>query len=72
MSERKQKKALKDISERLEQISDLLRECEEIAKEAKVSFTFSGPAYGMGGTFTSVADPDFDDSAGWQASSNSC
>lgn len=81
------KVALKAISEKLKQARDLITECEEIADEADVIFSFD-VAYGMGGTYhppkkkaerPADADDDWEDSDwessdedGWVSSSANC
>ncbi len=59
---------------------DALTEAQRIADEAKVSFSWEGPSYGMGGYYTGDKteryfedwqESDADD-AGWSASSQSC
>lgn len=70
--------ASKLIAEKRDQAVVLIRECEEIAKEADVSFSFS-LGYGMGGTF--MADEIWDKEKNdyvmsgeysWQSSSSRC
>ena len=60
--------AVQAINERLAQIAALYEQCEAIATEHGVDFSYDGPAgYGDGGYFYT------EDGAGqWQASSNSC
>ena len=72
MEEEKKKEALRTIAEKTKQAMDLITECERIADEARVSFSFD-ISYGVGGTYR--GDPeerhaDFDD--GWHPSSYSC
>lgn len=64
-----------------EKINQLLREAEEklaeaqkLANEAGIVFYWSGPAYGMGGSYVSkeAAEQWGSSDAGWQASSYSC
>lgn len=62
------KEAMKEVNDRLAKIAELYAECEAIAMEHGVDFSYDGPAgYGDGGYFYT------EDGAGqWQASSNSC
>lgn len=68
------KEAMKKISALTGEARNLIREAEEIAKEAKVSFSFD-VAYGMGGTYVPEGAEDGymnNGESGWQASSHSC
>ncbi len=69
-------KAQKEIQRLLSEARTLVRQAEELAKENKLSFSFS-IAYGMGGTFTGDPDEDwggYDSSSnvGWHPSSHNC
>lgn len=50
------------IAEKIEKVNALLADCQAIADETGVSFSFA-PAYGMGG---------FYESGEWNASSQNC
>lgn len=73
MSQNNEQKALKEISEKLEEAYKLIRECEKIAEKANVEFSFD-VAYGMGGTYIpkKIADQERWTDHGWNASSHSC
>lgn len=72
--------ASKKIAEQLEIADKALAKAEKIADESGVSFSWSGPAYGMGGYYQPEekkpegSDEDWysSDEAGWRASSQSC
>ena len=74
------KEAQGKIAEQIKIAQDALAEAQRIANEAKVSFSWEGPSYGMGGYYEGDPedryiqdwqDSDADD-AGWSASSQSC
>lgn len=77
-----QEEASKIICAKLEQAETLIRECEKLADEAGVDFSWSGPSYGMGGWFTPKGAEDWDETDSedygspgrgyWMASSRSC
>jgi 5'-deoxynucleotidase YfbR-like HD superfamily hydrolase len=56
------KTASSEIAFKLALIDTLLQECENIAADAGVQFSWDGPSYGMGGYFD----------GSWQSSSYSC
>lgn len=61
------------IDEKLAEAESLIRECEAIADEHKLMFSF-GLAYGMGGDYygdENERDEDYFD-GGWAASSRGC
>lgn len=65
--------ARKKIDQILKEVEAKIKEAEQVADASSVEFYWSGPAYGMGGTYT----PDVDESsewyssdAGWHSSSN--
>ena len=68
------------VAEQIKIAQDAIKEAQRIADEAKISFSFEGPAYGMGGYYEGNPEDryledwqDSDDiSAGWSASSQSC
>lgn len=69
--------ASKKIAHLLNTIEGLLKDCENIADDAGVDFSWNGPSYGMGGSYTpdfesSDDEDDWSESAGWSASSQSC
>lgn len=68
------KEANAKISSLLAQADAKLEEAAKIAREAGVSFSWSGPAYGMGGYFEPEGHTDQwgDETDGWMASSQSC
>jgi len=70
--------ATKQISDKLEAVKALLKECEGLAEDAAITFNFS-PAYGMGGTYNPVSlkeeyklvgDEYYE--VGWVSSSANC
>lgn len=67
-----EKEALAKISELTKQAVALIRQAEEIAKQAKVSFGLN-IAYGMGGYFYGAKDDeDGYSEEGWVSSSQNC
>lgn len=67
------------ISELLAQAEKFLAAAEQIADETGVDFSWSGPAYGMGGYYASgKEEPEWessgcsDDEQGWRSSSANC
>lgn len=68
-TEKEQEEASKVIAEKTAAAAALIRECEEIARKAQVTFRFS-VAYGMGGTF--YPEDDEWNEEGWNPSSQSC
>ena len=80
MSDQDKKIAQGKIAEQIKIAEAALNEAQRLANEAKVSFSWEGPSYGMGGHYE--GDPedryiqDWQDSddvnAGWSASSQSC
>ena len=70
--------AYAQIEAKLHEIAVLYAEAEKIADEAGVSFSTSGPSYGMGGYYQPKANPatgwsaSDDDETGWVSSSNNC
>ncbi len=69
--------ASEKIAECLALATRALKEAEKIATEAKLSFTWSGPGYGMGGRFDAEnwrdsGCSDYDNEPAWRASSHSC
>lgn len=74
MKTEEQKNAMNEISNRLAEIANLYHECEQIAIDAQVTFSYDGPAgYGDGGYF----DPNgtnyyTDEPQMWLPSSQSC
>lgn len=62
------------ISTLLETANKALAEAADIAREAGVDFSWSGPAYGMGGFFDPERTEDNwgNDSNGWCSSTESC
>lgn len=68
------KEANQKISVLLAEARAKLNEAAEIARTAGTSFSWSGPAYGMGGYFDpeDTKDEWGEETNGWQASSHSC
>lgn len=72
--------ASKEISDILDQVDKLYQKAADIADEAEVDFSFSGPGgtYGAGGWYTPKpkdwvhSDGCWEDTYGWQASGGSC
>ena len=78
----------KKIADKLAEIQRLLNEAQQIADENGVSFSWGGPAYGMGGSYhpkedwndSGCSENDWNDSGcsgddgeyGWMPSSQSC
>ncbi|MDD5149989.1 MAG: hypothetical protein PHC28_05835 [Flavobacterium sp.] len=63
----------KQIANLIKEAEAKISEAEALAKEYKLSFSWSGPAYGMGGYY----DGDWETSncegeSGWNPSSSSC
>lgn len=54
-TEQEQKEALKTIETHMETVLSLTRECEKIADEVGIYFSFPKIAYGMGGDYYSKA-----------------
>lgn len=66
-------KAMKEVNDRLAKIKELYAECEAIAMEHGVHFSYSGPAgYGDGGYFDPEREEDWRGDSKWLASSQSC
>jgi hypothetical protein len=68
------------VAEQLKIAEAALKEAARVADEAKISFSWEGPSYGMGGYyegdkesryFEDWQESDAED-AGWSASSQSC
>jgi hypothetical protein len=65
------------ISQKVADLTASLRECEKLADEAGICFSFS-PIYGMGGTYYPTKDNRgqsgdwMPSSEGWQSSSENC
>lgn len=68
------KEAMQAVNDKLRQIDELYKECEKIAIEHNVNFTYSGPAgYGDGGYFYPKGEEDnYGEMTNWHASSQSC
>jgi hypothetical protein len=65
--------AVRAINERLAQIASLYQQCEAIAIEHDVQFSYEGPAgYGDGGYFYPEAEERWGEVLHWIASSTSC
>lgn len=73
-SDASKQEVVKKINEKLNEAEKALEEATQLAREAKVHFSWSGPAYGMGGDFDweSSTDQYGQETDGWLASSNSC
>jgi hypothetical protein len=77
VTEEQQKEANKLISDKLEQVYALIKECEKIADENQVSFNFQ-VEYGMGGYYypkEKDEEGNWKESSsevGWHASSQDC
>lgn len=64
---------VKKINDNLAQIQALYNECENLATEHGISFSYSGPAgYGDGGYFDPEGKSGYDEDQYWCASSQSC
>jgi hypothetical protein len=65
-----------EIASKIAQIQLLLNECEALADEHSMSFSFDVAGYGMGGSYSGEANrqPDEygDEATGWNASSQNC
>lgn len=76
--------ASKEIARKLAEARKLITECEQIADDAGVDFSWGGPSYGMGGYYNPKPKPEdtteedddnswcSSDSYGWKSSSESC
>jgi inosine/xanthosine triphosphate pyrophosphatase family protein len=81
MSDKERKKANEKIERLLKEAENAINEACRLARDHKLTFSWDGPSYGMGGYFDGQAavtkkgeygetyDEDFD---GWNASSQSC
>ena len=74
MKTEKQKEAEAKINTLLAEADAKLAEAARIADEAGVDFYWSGPEYGMGGSYIpdEKASEWGESTSGWQASSNGC
>lgn len=68
------------IAEQIKIAQDAIKEAQRLADEHKLSFSWPGSSYGMGGHYEGDPDDRYledwqssdDDDAGWSASSTSC
>lgn len=76
MSDQARRDANAEISKKLDQARQLLKECQALADQHALSFSFN-PAYGMGGTYYGKGNEEWSSSSDgsegeWVSSSSQC